>query len=153
MPAGRPSLYNTELGIEICEAIAECMLSLKTLCTQNPHWPHSRTIRQWRRTNKEFQHLYAQAKEDQSDLMVEEILEIADESSLDTIIKTDKDGNEHEVCNSEWINRSRLKVDTRKWVASKFRPKIYGDKVDNSPSIENPFLQNANEIDEESTNK
>lgn len=152
MPAGRPTLYTTEIAREICDAIAESMFSLKTLCERNPHWPRSRTIREWRRTNKEFMRMYADAKEDQSDLMAEEILEIADDVSRDTIIKTNRDGDEsYECANHEWINRSRLRVDSRKWVASKLKPKTYGDKVDLSPSLENPFLQNANELDAKSS--
>lgn len=153
MPGGRPTLYTIEIAKEICAQIAETMFSLKTLCERNPHWPKSQTIRDWRREKKEFSMMYAVAKEDQADLMVEQILEIADDVNKDTIIRTTKNGDEYECANNEWINRSRLKVDTRKWAAARLRPKAYGDKVDTSPSLENPFLQNANEIDEESSTK
>ncbi|HWY33267.1 MAG TPA: hypothetical protein VNX68_01395 [Nitrosopumilaceae archaeon] len=128
MPGGRPTDYSYDLGEEICSAIADNMLSLKTLCAKNPHWPVPRTIRRWARENPEFSHMYAQAKEDQGDLLAEDMLEIADDSKNDTIIKTNKDGSEYEVANNEWINRSRLRVDTRKWIASKFKPRMYGDK-------------------------
>ncbi|WP_367379929.1 hypothetical protein [Legionella quinlivanii] len=30
------------------------------------------------------------------------------------------------MCNSEFIARSRLRINTRKWLASKLAPKIYG---------------------------
>ena len=153
MPAGRPTLYTTEIAKEICNQISETMFSLKTLCERNPHWPKSTTIRDWRREKKEFSAMYAQAKEDQADLMVEQILEIADNVNKDTVIKTTKDGEEYEMANNEWINRSRLRVDTRKWAAARLRPKAYGDKLDTSPSLENPFLQNANELDAQSTDK
>jgi hypothetical protein len=126
-PGGRPSLYTNELATEICDLIAGGFKSLKTLCEENPHWPDQRTIRDWVRNKKEFSHMYAQAKDDQADLFVEEMLEIADNSSNDTITKTRQDGSEYEVCNNEWINRSRLRVDTRKWIAAKFKPKKYGD--------------------------
>ena len=154
MPGGRPTLYTTEIAREICDTIAECMLSLKTLCEKNPHWPRSRTIRTWRLENKEFQLLYARAKEDQADLMVEEILEISDNVDKDTIIKTSKDGEEYEIANHEWINRSRLRVDTRKWAAARLKPKAYGDKSDVNITQESPFQLNATELDDEkSSNK
>ncbi len=126
-PIGRPTLYNEEIAQEICDAIATNSKSLLTLCEENPHWPRERTLRTWFRDIPTFQRMYVQAKDDQSELLVEQILAIADDVSNDTITKTRQDGSEYEVCNSEWINRSRLRVDTRKWLASKYKPKKYGD--------------------------
>ena len=34
------------------------------------------------------------------------------------------------ISNPPAINRARLKVDTRKWLASKLVPKVYGNKID-----------------------
>lgn len=61
------------------------------------------------------------------DAMSEEILEIADETSLDTT--EDSDGNVK--TNHEVVARSRLRVDTRKWLMSKLAAKKYGDRVVN----------------------
>lgn len=122
-PGGRPPLYNIELAEEVCDAIASGYKSLKTLCRQNPHWPSERTIRDWNRNIKEFSHMYAKAKDDQSELFVEEILEIADDGSNDYY-----ENNKGEmVLDSEHVQRSRLRVDSRKWIASKYKPKKYGD--------------------------
>ena len=52
-------------------------------------------------------------------------LEIADEASEDWI--TAKDGAR--VLDHEHVQRSRLRVDTRKWAAGKLAPKRYGDKL------------------------
>jgi hypothetical protein len=76
--------------------------------------------------NVEFRDMYARAKEDQADFLAEEIIEIADDSSQDTL--TDADGNELE--NREWVNRSKLRVDARKWIAAKLKPRKYGERVD-----------------------
>jgi hypothetical protein len=68
---------------------------------------------------------YARAREAQADKMAEDILAIADDGLNDTY--TDDDGNErtdHDV-----VARSRLRVDARKWLASKMAPKKYGDKM------------------------
>lgn len=77
----------------------------------------------------DFAPLYARAKMVQADFMVEELVEIADDTSRDTLIRTNKDGEEYEVCNTEWLNRSRLRVDTRKWIAAKLAPKVYSERV------------------------
>ena len=58
------------------------------------------------------------------------MLTIADHSDKDTVIIYDKQGNPVPVEDKEWTNRSRLRVDTRKWIASKLKPKKYGDKID-----------------------
>ncbi len=137
-PGGAPSLYTRELAIEICDAIAESYKSLKTLCKLNPSWPRYRTLRTWIREREEMQHLYAQAKEDQGDLFVEEMLEISDDGTSDYY----ENAKGEMVFDSEHVQRSRLRVDTRKWIASKYKPKKYGDvkvaeeKQDNSEAIE-----------------
>jgi hypothetical protein len=58
--------------------------------------------------------------------MADEIIEISNDGSNDTY--TDDDGREH--VNQDVIARSRLRVDSRKWLASKLAPKRYGDKVE-----------------------
>ncbi len=62
----------------------------------------------------------------QADALFDEALEIADDVSGDW--STDKDGKK--VLDHENIQRSRLRVDTRKWAAGKMAPKRYGDKLD-----------------------
>lgn len=73
----------------------------------------------------EFSEQYARAREAQADKLAEEALTIADDGRNDTY--TDADGNVK--TDSEVIQRSKLRVDTRKWLASKMAPKKYGDKV------------------------
>jgi hypothetical protein len=79
----------------------------------------------WLEEIKGYSERYARACELRADAIFEEIFDIADETSRDTII-TEKG----EIPNSEWINRSRLRVDARKWALSKMNPKKYGDKLD-----------------------
>lgn len=78
----------------------------------------------------DFRQQYVRAREDQAELMLDEIIEIADDTSADTITKEDGDGNSYEVANTEWINRSRVRIDARKWAMSKLAPKKYGDKLE-----------------------
>lgn len=66
---------------------------------------------------------YARATEERSEILVEDMLSIADAYEDD--VHLDEDGNE--VTNHNIIQRDRLRVDTRKWLASKLKPKKYGD--------------------------
>ncbi|MDN5514439.1 MAG: hypothetical protein L0G82_04310 [Pseudomonas sp.] len=122
---GRPSSYTEAIGIALCAAIAEGM-SLRSACAL-PGMPDVSTVIRWLADEEraEFCAQYARAREDRADLLAEEILQIADDGRNDT--QVDEDGNvfvDHDV-----IARSRLRVDARKWLASKMAPKKYGDKI------------------------
>lgn len=135
---GSPSTYTKEIGEEICQKISVSEYGLKRLCKENPHWPCKQTIFEWRIKIKEFGDLYAKAKQDQIETLIDDCLDIADDTSQDTIVSVDSEGVEREKCNTEWINRSRLRIDTRKFLAQKLAPKLYGDKVserDNAESL------------------
>ena len=73
----------------------------------------------------EFSEQYARAREAQADKLAEEALQIADDGRSDTYV----DGDGNVKTDTEVIQRSKLRVDTRKWLASKMAPKKYGDKV------------------------
>ena len=57
------------------------------------------------------------------------MLDIADDSTNDYMMKQGEDGSEYEALNAEHIQRSRLRIETRKWLSSKLKPKKYGDKI------------------------
>lgn len=126
--AGQPTKYNAELGIKICEEIASSSKSMSKICSELG--VSYGTHLNWIRTNKEYLRLYAIAKEDQADLLAEEIIEIADDSSNDVEEYDLGDGIIGTRTNHEVIQRSRLRVDARKFIASKLKPKKYGDKMD-----------------------
>ena len=123
---GRPTTYNLKLGQEICDIIASTSKGTKRLCAEHAHWPCQDTLFTWLKTYPEFSEQYAQAKICQIELLVDEILEISDDASQDQHV------NEQGtlVSNPQTINRARLKVDTRKWLACKLVPKVYGNKID-----------------------
>jgi len=122
---GRPSDYSPELAAEICGLLAEGN-SLRTICERDD-MPDKSTVMRWlaKEEYQAFRDQYARARDTWADAMAEEILDISDDGARDTY--TDKDGNErtdHEV-----VARSRLRVDTRKWLMARMAPKKYGDKV------------------------
>ena len=68
---------------------------------------------------------YARAREVQADALADEIISIADDSQFDSFV----DGERKTVVNMEHIQRDRLRVDARKWLAGKLRPEKYGDRT------------------------
>lgn len=125
---GRPSLYNNETAVLICEQIATSSKSLRTICLDD-NMPCVATVLNWLNTMPEFLAQYTRAKEQQADYLAEEMIDIADDGSNDFMTITKGDIS-YEVENKEWTSRSRLRVETRKWIASKLKPKKYSDKVD-----------------------
>ena len=91
----------------------------------------SRYIVHMAETDSEFSEQYAKAKRCQVELLVDEILEIADDSSQDNSVNDQ--GNI--AFNAERVARSRLRIDTRKWIACKLIPRVYGAKPDDSTHI------------------
>ncbi len=89
----------------------------------------SRTFFEWLKEDEGKQKQYAHACEERSEKIFEEMLDIADDGTNDymTIEKGDMLYN---VEDKEVVNRSRLRIDTRKWMLSKMMPKKYGDKLD-----------------------
>lgn len=139
MPGGRPTDFSAELGDKICAQIAEGK-SLRSICKAD-EMPCTVTVYRWLRSHPEFCNQYARAREDQADAHADEILEIADDSGHDFV-----DGKDGPVFNSEHVQRSRLRVDARKWIASKLKPKKYGDKVAVGGDEDAPPIRTVTEV-------
>jgi len=128
MDIGRPTIYTPELADKICAALANGK-SMRTICL-DAGMPARETLFAWIRTNNEgFSDQYAKAKAECSDALVEEILDIADDGANDWM-ETHDPKNPGWRFNGEHFQRSRLRVDTRKWIASKMKPRKYGEKMD-----------------------
>lgn len=120
MTTGRPTDYTQEIADEICIRLANGE-SLRAICAsdRDDFIPAMGTVFRWLAApeNQSFREQYAMAREVQAETMADEIVSIADGSGLDV---------EARVALSA---RDRLRVDSRKWVASKLLPKKYGDKI------------------------
>lgn len=122
----RRTEYNQDTADAICDQLAEGK-SLRSICLAED-MPAQSTVFKWLGQQPSFAEQYARAREAQADVLFDEIQDIADDGSNDYVTKTNADGSEYEAVNSEHIQRSRLRVDARKWMAGKLRPKVYGDK-------------------------
>lgn len=108
LKTGRPSSYSEDVADTICQELMAGK-SLREICAVEG-MPSSTTVFRWLEQYSEFRGLYARAREVQADVLADEIIEIAD-------TETDP-------------NRARVMIDARKWLASKLRPKRYGDRVE-----------------------
>lgn len=130
---GRPSIFSQEIADAICSRLANGE-SLRGIC-RDEEMPGSTTVFNWLAGSDPaftaFREQYARAREIQADALVDEILEISDDGTNDWMVRENKDGeNVGWTLNGEHVQRSRLRVDSRKWFASKVAPKKYGDRVD-----------------------
>jgi hypothetical protein len=121
--AGRPTSFNKDIVDIVCKRLAAGE-TLRGIC-RDENMPHEATFRTWLLDDKNGVYTqYATARDIGLDVMADQLLDIADDSSNDTF--QTEDGTER--TNQEVIARSRLRVDTRKWYLSKLAPKRYGDK-------------------------
>lgn len=107
---GRPSKKTPELIERLCELIAQGK-SARAACIEVEI--DQKQLWRWLadENENEFRQHYARACEQRADTHADEIIEISDDESLDP-------------------NARRIRVDARKWVASKLRPRKYGDRLD-----------------------
>jgi len=136
---GVHSTYTEEIAENILDHISSTSDGLKVACEK--YGIHRSTFHRWLNERSDLCDKYARAKELQAELLADEIIEIADDSSHDEEI------TENGVrMNSEYVQRSKLRIDARKWKASKLNPQKYGDRVFNETTIvEQPLFGADNE--------
>jgi hypothetical protein len=121
---GRPSGFTQATADEICRRLAEGE-SLRSIC-RDAQMPNRQTVFDWLDARPEFAGQYARARQRQFELWGDDILDIADDGSNDFLDRVNRSGVVQRVFNREHVERSRLRVDSRKWLLSKLLPKKYG---------------------------
>ena len=125
---GRPSLYTEELAEAICSRLEQGE-SLNAIC-KDEGMPSESGVRRWACEDyKGFAAKYMRARELGYLRLADELLDIADNGRNDWMMRRGED-DAGWVANGEHMQRSRLRVDTRKWLLSKMLPKVYGEKVE-----------------------
>ena len=119
---GAPTIKTPELLEAICAGIS-LGKSARAMCVEAGI--SQRVLWNWLANDAALMQQYLRAKELCIDAYAEEIIEISDDGSRDTY--TDEKGRE--VIDREVIARSQLRIDARKWYASRLAPKKYGDKL------------------------
>ena len=109
----RLSEYDFEMCKTICSEVAEGY-NIKTILRSKPEYPTFQTWCNWKREHQELFDLYVKAMQDIAESEIEEI---------DNVYDMLKSGEiEPSVAN--------VLIQTKKWTASKFYPKMFGDKTD-----------------------
>jgi len=109
---GRPSNYTPELGLAICQALAEGQ-SLRSIC-RAPDAPDKSTVMRWLHAHAGFREQYLIARDIGMDALADEALADATEPMR-----------------AEDVQAARLQFDARRWYVGKIAPKRWGDKVVN----------------------
>lgn len=138
---GRPSDFSQEVTDLICERLADGE-SLRSICADDD-MPGKSTVFGWLAdpNHEEFRTKYALAREAQTEALVDEMTEIADDGTNDWMEQRDGDGQligwkE----NGEALRRSALRISTRQWIAEKLKPKKYGAKMALSDADGGPLV-------------
>ena len=109
-PSGRPSEYSDEIAGSILARISNGE-SLRQIC-RSEGFPDHTTVYRWMIQRENFGTAYARARLEQADTLADEIQAIADDESIPS-------------------DSRRIRVDARKWIAAKLKPKTYGERVVN----------------------
>lgn len=121
--AGRPTKYTPEKGDKICEMVAEGK-SASAACKEVGI--ALKNMYGWLRAHESFRSNYEIARQDAADTLVDELMLIAD---------TEED-----------VQRAKLKIDARKWVAARMKPKSWGDKQDLNVGVQQSLSDVMREI-------
>jgi hypothetical protein len=126
----KTGIFSQKLFGTICSRIAGGE-SLLNIC-KDKDMPSRESFYSWVASSDDLRKQYDQATTLRSDHYAEEILAIADDASDDELFVETTDGNgagAKRVCNNEFVQRSKLRIDARKWLLAKLTPKKYGDRI------------------------
>jgi hypothetical protein len=115
---GRPSKFTASLAAAICWRLSQGELIYDIAL--DPEMPHRTTIHRWTEERPDFRQQFDLARQRQAHFLAEQALMIADDASGDVV------GDQINHAN---VNRSRLRIDARRWLAGKLLPAVYGDKM------------------------
>ncbi len=115
--------FNQDIADKVLEKLSEG-LSLRKSC-EAVGSVTPRTILDWTEAEPDFGTQYTRTRARAYEMLADEIVQIADDGANDTY--ETENGN---AVNQDVIARSRLRVDTRKWMLSKMLPKVYGEKTE-----------------------
>lgn len=129
---GRPRAYSKEIGDKICKLLIEGKTLTKI--SKLDGMPCVATIYSWLgECNKnfapEFLKSYNIAREIQAEVFADETVDISDDGKNDTYEIVDDKGNLVTKVNFDNIQRSKLRVDARRWRAKFLSPGKFSDKV------------------------
>jgi hypothetical protein len=135
--------YDPAVAAEILRRLSDGETLNGILDTDDQRYPSNGTFYRWMESAAGvadgFSERYAQAREAGYRAMGEEIVRLADYTRLGAKIKTV--GGEVEVVTQDMVDRAKLQIETRKWVLARMLPKVYGDRLDVSGTVNLTYEQ------------
>ena len=124
---GRPTTRTEEIIADICKGL-EAGLTLRNICSDQA-FPNRATVVAWSNSDPELKQRIADARARGCNALAEECMDIADDSSNDYVDREVSQGRMTRVLDSEHVQRSKLRIDTRLKLAAVWDPKNYGPKL------------------------
>ena len=118
----------------ILAEIATTPKSLNTICAENKDFPHPATVYRWIDKDSDLCERYARAKQAQLQVIADQLVDLADTDRICKKRTIKSDGTE-EIVILDQVERTKLQIDTRKWLLAKLNPKKYGDRLEHSGEI------------------
>ncbi len=119
---------------EILSAIATTPKSLESICKQIESAPSARTIYRMIESDEELCQRYTRAKESQLQVLADQLVDLADTDRICEKVTIKADGS-REVVILDQVERTKLQIDTRKWLLAKLNPKKYGERIQHEGEI------------------
>jgi len=118
---GRPAKW--PMGDPIWQQIVDKVSSGKSVSTvlRDQGMPTWTSFQSMLASDDQLRAAYDKAVQDRADRLADEILQLSDEVM--------PEGLEGAMA-SAWVQQKRMQVDARKWIASKLKPRTYGDRID-----------------------
>jgi len=131
---GRPTDFNQDIADDICNRITngESLASI----TREEGMPHPATVYRWLQRHESFCEMYTRAREDQADTLADQIIAISEEKPMLRIIS---DSETVEKLDPTGVSHNRNRIDARKWIAAKLKPRKYGDRQILAGDADNPL--------------
>jgi hypothetical protein len=120
---GRPSTFTDEIFETICNRLENGEV-LRAICADDA-MPDRSTVIRWITNDDGKRRRYDLARQACVEYWSDEIIQIATDGSHDTII----DERGRVKCDHEFVARSRLRIDTIKFLMTKINPLKWGDKL------------------------
>lgn len=129
---GRPSIRTETITDDICARLSKGE-PLAVIC-RDEGMPSPGTVRRWMEEDAALSEAIARAREEGEDSIAADCLLIADDASGDFRM-----GEKGVLADTDHIQRSKLRIDTRLKLLAKFNPKRWGDKLELAGNAEQPL--------------
>lgn len=124
---GRPTIRTKALVARILRRMSNGEI-LSRICREDG-MPDRGTVWRWTEEDPEFRDALTRAREACAHALTDEAVEIADDGTNDYVEVETRSGGMKTVLDKEHVDRSKLRVETRKWLAGCVAPKAYGQRT------------------------